>query len=160
MFQSLRDMDEIMVANFMICDEVIAAGNYDLVIGDESWEHRLPPSREPRPQEDSAFVWMTDFVGYLPMPDRGDREAFVRGRLQRGDDPPRSSAIGQIRDKVDLRRQPRRHRAGPVRSRPAVHPRMDRGSLRLRRVRDWLRSRRVGDRDELRAEFGYHHDER
>ena len=31
-------MDEIQVANFMICDEVSPAGQYDLVIGDESWE--------------------------------------------------------------------------------------------------------------------------
>ena len=60
----------------MICDEVIAAGGYDLVIGDESWEldyhlHENPDLKK------TAFVWMTDFVGYLPMPDSGDREAFV-----------------------------------------------------------------------------------
>src|SRR3984957_20706009 len=37
-FQALRRMDEILVANFMLFQETIEEGQYDLVIRDESWE--------------------------------------------------------------------------------------------------------------------------
>ena len=30
-------MDEILVANFMVFQEVVEEGHYDLVIGDEAW---------------------------------------------------------------------------------------------------------------------------
>ncbi len=75
-FQTLRDMDEIQVANFMLCDEVLMAGQYDLVIGDESWELDFHLHENPNLKK-TAYAWMTDFVGYLPMPGRGPREAFV-----------------------------------------------------------------------------------
>jgi len=75
-FQTLRNMDEIQVANFMICDEVLSSGNYDLVIGDESWELDYHLHENPELKK-TAYAWMTDFVGYLPMPGRGEREAFV-----------------------------------------------------------------------------------
>jgi predicted glycosyltransferase len=75
-FQTLRDMDEIQVANFMICNEVLTAERYDLVIGDESWELDFHLHENPHLKQ-TAYAWMTDFVGYLPMPGRGDREAFV-----------------------------------------------------------------------------------
>lgn len=75
-FQALREMDEILVANFMIFQEVVEEGNYDLIIGDEAWEidhfwHENPELKR------GSHVWFTDFVGYLPMPSGGDREAFV-----------------------------------------------------------------------------------
>jgi len=35
-FQALRRMDEILVANFMVFQEVVEEGAYDLVIGDEA----------------------------------------------------------------------------------------------------------------------------
>ena len=37
-FEALRRMDEILVANFMLFDEVIRTDMPDLVIGDEAWE--------------------------------------------------------------------------------------------------------------------------
>ncbi len=37
-FEALRRMDEILVANFMLFDEVIRADMPDLVVGDEAWE--------------------------------------------------------------------------------------------------------------------------
>ena len=37
-FQALRTMDEILLANFMIFQEVVEEGNHDLVIGDEAWD--------------------------------------------------------------------------------------------------------------------------
>jgi pimeloyl-ACP methyl ester carboxylesterase/predicted glycosyltransferase len=75
-FQALRRMDEILVANFMVFQEVVEEGCYDLVIGDEAWDvdyywHENPELKR------GQNVWITDFVGYLPMPDGGEREAFL-----------------------------------------------------------------------------------
>ncbi|MDX1691765.1 MAG: alpha/beta fold hydrolase [Acidimicrobiia bacterium] len=75
-FQALRDMDEILLTNFMVVDEVVAEGQYDLVIGDEAWEVDYHLHENPGLKK-AAYAWMTDFVGYLPMPERGEREAFV-----------------------------------------------------------------------------------
>ncbi|QKJ18013.1 alpha/beta hydrolase [Microbacterium hominis] len=73
-FQALRDMDEILVHNFMLFDEVAAAGQYDLVIADEAWEVDHFLFENPQLKR-GALAWMTDFVGYLPMPSGGEREA-------------------------------------------------------------------------------------
>ena len=75
-FQAVRRMDEILVSNFMVFHDAVAAGHYDLVIGDEAWDvdHFLHENPE---LKRTAFVWMTDFVGWLPMPDGGDHEAFL-----------------------------------------------------------------------------------
>ena len=75
-FQAIRRMDEILVANFMVFHDVVADGEYDIVIGDEAWDvdyyfHENPELKR------TAFAWMTDFVGWLPMPGGGEREAFV-----------------------------------------------------------------------------------
>jgi len=75
-FQALRSMDEILVANFMLFQEVVEEGNYDLVIADESWEvdhfwHEHPELKR------ATLAWFTDFVGYMPMPEGGDREAYL-----------------------------------------------------------------------------------
>ena len=75
-FQALRRMDEILVANFMVFQEVVEEGAYDLVIADEAWDidhfwHENPELKR------GSHVWMTDFVGYLPMPEGGDHEAFL-----------------------------------------------------------------------------------
>jgi predicted glycosyltransferase len=75
-FQALRRMDEILLANFMVFHDLNQAEDYDLWIGDESWEldyylHENPDLKS------AAYAWLTDFVGWLPMPDGGDREAFL-----------------------------------------------------------------------------------
>jgi pimeloyl-ACP methyl ester carboxylesterase/predicted glycosyltransferase len=75
-FQALRRMDEILIANFMIFQEAVEAGYYDLVIGDEAWDvdhfwHEHPELKR------GAFAWLTDFVGYLPMPGAGEAEAWL-----------------------------------------------------------------------------------
>jgi pimeloyl-ACP methyl ester carboxylesterase/predicted glycosyltransferase len=75
-FQALRRMDETLVANFMLFQEVVEAGQYDLVVADESWEvdhfwHEHPELKR------GALAWFTDFVGYMPMPEGGDREAYL-----------------------------------------------------------------------------------
>ena len=69
-------MDEIMTHNFMLLDEVVADGRYDLVIGDETWELDYHLHENPNLKK-TSYVWMTDFVGWVPMPSGGEREAFV-----------------------------------------------------------------------------------
>jgi len=75
-FQAIRNMDEILVNNFTVFHDVVQAEHYDLVIGDEAWDvdyflHENPELKH------FEFAWMTDFVGWLPMPVGGEREAFV-----------------------------------------------------------------------------------
>jgi pimeloyl-ACP methyl ester carboxylesterase/predicted glycosyltransferase len=74
-FFALRTMDEVMVNNFMTFADLMEEQHYDLVIGDEAWDvdyyyHENPElKRQP-------FVFLTDFVGCLPMED-DEREAFL-----------------------------------------------------------------------------------
>jgi pimeloyl-ACP methyl ester carboxylesterase/predicted glycosyltransferase len=75
-FQALRRMDEILLANFMVFHDLAQAEDYDLWIGDESWELDYYLHENPE-LKSAAYVWLTDFVGWLPMPDGGDREAFL-----------------------------------------------------------------------------------
>jgi pimeloyl-ACP methyl ester carboxylesterase len=75
-FQAVRRMDEILVNNFMVFHDIVRDHPYDLWIGDEAWEldyflHENPEEKR------AAYVWMTDFVGWVPMPDGGEREAFL-----------------------------------------------------------------------------------
>ncbi len=46
-FQALRRMDEILAANFMVFLDAVRQEQYDLWIGDEAWDRRLLPAREP-----------------------------------------------------------------------------------------------------------------
>ena len=127
-------MDEILVNNFMVFDEVVEDEHYDLVIGDEAWDvdyflHENPELKR------FAFAWLTDFVGWLPMPDGGDREAALtadynaemieqRARFRRLRD--RSVFVGDPDDVVpdtlraraagDPRRGPRRTSTSPATS--------------------------------------------
>jgi pimeloyl-ACP methyl ester carboxylesterase/predicted glycosyltransferase len=75
-FEALRRMDEILLANFMVFHDVVEETPYDLVIADEAWDvdHFLHENPE---LKRFAYAWLTDFVGYLPMPDGGAREAMV-----------------------------------------------------------------------------------
>ena len=75
-FQAWRRMDEILVANFMVLNDVVEAEHYDLVVGDEAWEadHFLHENPE---LKRFSFAWLTDFVGWLPMPSGGDPEAAL-----------------------------------------------------------------------------------
>jgi predicted glycosyltransferase len=75
-FQAIRRMDEILLANFMVFHDVVRDEQYDLWIGDEAWELDYYLHENPE-QKRAAYVWLTDFVGWLPMPDGGEREAFV-----------------------------------------------------------------------------------
>jgi pimeloyl-ACP methyl ester carboxylesterase/predicted glycosyltransferase len=75
-FWAIRRMDEVLVNNFMVFDEVVSEEHYDLVVGDEAWDidHFLHENPE---RKRFAYAWMTDFVGWLPMPDGGPQEAAI-----------------------------------------------------------------------------------
>ncbi len=75
-FQAIRRMDEILLANFMVFHDVVRDEQYDVWIGDEAWELDYYLHENPE-QKRAAYVWLTDFVGWLPMPDGGDREGFL-----------------------------------------------------------------------------------
>jgi pimeloyl-ACP methyl ester carboxylesterase/predicted glycosyltransferase len=75
-FQAWRRMDEILVANFMVFHDAVRDGDYDLWIGDEAWEVDYYLHENPE-EKRAAYVWLTDFVGWLPTEDGGEREAFL-----------------------------------------------------------------------------------
>jgi pimeloyl-ACP methyl ester carboxylesterase/predicted glycosyltransferase len=75
-FQAIRRMDEILLANFMVFDDLVREEQYDLWIGDEAWELDYYLHENPELKR-AAYVWLTDFVGWLPMADGGDHEAFL-----------------------------------------------------------------------------------
>jgi pimeloyl-ACP methyl ester carboxylesterase/predicted glycosyltransferase len=75
-FQAIRRMDEILLANFMVFHDLTREEDYDLWIGDESWELDYYLHENPEHKR-AAYAWLTDFVGWLPMPDGGEREASL-----------------------------------------------------------------------------------
>ncbi len=75
-FQAIRRMDELLIKNFMIFQDAVEGGDYDLVIADEAWDidhywHEHPELKK------ASLAWFTDFVGFVPMPSGGEREAFL-----------------------------------------------------------------------------------
>jgi predicted glycosyltransferase len=75
-FQAIRSMDEVLIANFMIFQDAVDEGGYDLVIADEAWDidhywHEHPELKK------AKLAWFTDFVGYVPIPSGGEHEAFL-----------------------------------------------------------------------------------
>ncbi len=75
-FQALRRMDEILATNFMLFHDVVRDKRYDLWIGDEAWDLDYYLHENPR-EKRAPFVWMTDFVGFLPVDARDEREHFL-----------------------------------------------------------------------------------
>jgi pimeloyl-ACP methyl ester carboxylesterase/predicted glycosyltransferase len=75
-FQAWRRMDEILLANFMVFHDLVRDEQYDLWIGDEAWELDYYLHENPE-QKRAAYVWLTDFVGWLPMPDGGEHESYL-----------------------------------------------------------------------------------
>lgn len=108
-FQAVRRMDEILVANFSVLQELVDSGDFDLIVGDEAWDldhfwHENPELKK------TAFAWITDFVGWLPMPDGGTHEAELTAdynaemlehieRFARVRD--RSIFVGELDDVID-----------------------------------------------------------
>jgi hypothetical protein len=146
-------MDEILVSDFMVFHDVIADRPYDLVIGDEAWEidyflHENPELKR------FAYCWLTDFVGWLPMPEGGAAEAALTADYN-------AEMIEQIA------RYPRVRDLALFVGNPGdiVAGKFGDG---LPLIREWLQDhyqfpsyvtgfdpQAVADRDQLRAELGY-----
>ena len=75
-FFALRTMDEVMARNFLTFAELLEQEHYDLVIGDEAWEVDYHYHENPELKR-QPFVFLTDFVGCLPMQEGDEREAFL-----------------------------------------------------------------------------------
>jgi len=67
-FFAFRTMDETMVHNFLTFADLVEAEHYDLVIGDEAWDVDYNYHENPELKR-QPFVFLTDFVGCLPMED-------------------------------------------------------------------------------------------
>jgi pimeloyl-ACP methyl ester carboxylesterase/predicted glycosyltransferase len=157
-FQAIRRMDEILLANFMVFQDIVREQHYDLWIGDEAWE--LDYFLHENPELKSApYVWLTDFVGWLPMPAGGPREAALTADYN-------AEMIEQIA------RYPRvRDRSIFVGDPEDIVPDMFGSSLPS--IREWTEQHYsfsgyvtgfdpvdLGERPKLRAELGYGDDER
>ncbi len=158
-FQAWRRMDEILLANFMLFHDLVREETFDLWIGDEAWELDYYLHENPE-QKRAAYVWLTDFVGWLPMPDGGEHEAYLTADYN-------AEMIGHIA------RFPRvRDRAIFVGAPEDIVP--DRFGPDLPYIRDWTEEHYdfsgdyitgfdpadVADREALRGELGYAQDER
>jgi predicted glycosyltransferase len=157
-FQCIRRMDEILVNNFMVFADLVETDEYDAWIGDEAWELDYFLHENPRLKR-TPYVWLTDFVGWLPMPDGGDAEAALTADYN-------ADMVEQIA------RLPRlRDRALFVGNPDDVVP----GQLgpALPGIREWTEQNfdfvgyvcgfdlaEVADRAALRASLGYRDDER
>jgi pimeloyl-ACP methyl ester carboxylesterase/predicted glycosyltransferase len=157
-FQAIRRMDEILINNFMVFHDIVREDRYDLWIGDEAWELDYFLHENPR-EKRARYAWMTDFVGWLPMADGGEREAYLTAdynaeMVEHIDTHPtlrdRAIFVGNAEDIVD-------ERLGP----------------QLPMIRDWTERnfefagyvtgfdpRSLGDRGELRHDLGYRPDEK
>src|SRR5438309_172810 len=158
-FQAWRRMDEILLANFMVFNDLVRDEDYDLWIGDEAWELDYYLHENPE-QKRAAYAWLTDFVGWLPMPDGGERESFLTADYN-------AEMIGQIA------RYPRvRDRAIFVGDPADIVP--DCFGADLPPIRAWTEDHYsftgeyitgfdpadVSDRDVIRERLGYRPDER
>ena len=158
-FQAIRRMDEILVANFMVFHDVVETGEYDLVIGDEAWDvdHFLHENPE---LKRTAFAWLTDFVGWLPMPDGGEREAYLTAdynaeMIEHVDRFPR------IRDRAIFVGEPDDIVPDDFGPGLPLDPGVDRAPLRVQRLRHGLRPAAARSTARRCArELGYRADER
>jgi pimeloyl-ACP methyl ester carboxylesterase/predicted glycosyltransferase len=71
-FQAIREMDEILAANFMAFHDLVGEESYDVWIGDEAWELDFFLHENPELKR-SPYVFLTDFVGWLPVDEREAR---------------------------------------------------------------------------------------
>jgi pimeloyl-ACP methyl ester carboxylesterase/UDP:flavonoid glycosyltransferase YjiC (YdhE family) len=73
-FYALRRMDEILCANYLLFDDVVRDTEYDLWVGDESWEIDYFLHENPG-RKIAPYVFMTDVIGFLPTDPDDRREA-------------------------------------------------------------------------------------
>ena len=78
-FNAFWDMDENMAANFMTFADVVERERYDLWVGDEGWDLDYYLHENPELKR-APYVFLTDFIGLLPMRDDPGSTEFVRCR--------------------------------------------------------------------------------
>jgi pimeloyl-ACP methyl ester carboxylesterase/predicted glycosyltransferase len=157
-FHAIRRMDEILVANFMVYHDLVCDEPYDMWIADEGWDvdyflHENPELKR------APYAWLTDFVGWLPMPDGGDRERALTADYN-------AEMIEQIARFPSLR-----DRSVFVGNAADVVPDTFGDGLPL--IRDWVEQNYqfsgyisdvspggLADREAIRAELGYRADEK
>jgi len=156
-FFALRTMDEVMARNFMTFADLVREEHYDIVIGDEAWEvdyfyHENPEiKRQP-------FVFLTDFVGCLPMSDDPREQYLCADR--NADDIEHVRRYPWIRDRAIFVGNPQDAPDQPF-------------GPDLPNIREWTRKNfafsgyvlpfdpaSLADTDALRARHGYRRDER
>lgn len=155
-FRAVRRMDEILVANFHVFADLVEAEQHDLVVADEGWEidHFLHENPE---LKRAPFAWLTDFVGWLPMPDGGAAEAALTADYN-AEMVEHVARYPRLRDRSVFVGEPDDLVTDPL-------------GPGLPTVRDWTREHfafcgwvptggPVGDRDEVRAALGWRPDER
>jgi pimeloyl-ACP methyl ester carboxylesterase/predicted glycosyltransferase len=156
-FQGIRRMDEILVNNFMVFSDLVQDQPYDAWVGDEAWELDYFLHENPE-QKRAPYVWLTDFVGWLPMPDGGDPEAALTADYN-GEMVEQIARYPQLRDRALFVGNPDDivpGRLGPE----------------LPEIRDWTQDHfdfvgyvtgfdpaDVADKAAVRAELGYRPDE-
>jgi predicted glycosyltransferase len=156
-FHALRRMDEILAANFMVFHDVVREQRYDLWIGDEAWEldyflHESPLEKR------VPFAWLTDFVGFLPMDQRDERERYLTADYN-------AEMVDHVAEHPEVR-----DLALFVGNPEDIVP--ERLGPELPMIRDWTERHfdftgyvtgfdpaALGERTELRAELGYADDE-
>jgi pimeloyl-ACP methyl ester carboxylesterase len=157
-FQAIRRMDEILVNNFMVFADLVEDEDYDAWIGDEAWELDYFLHENPRLKR-APYVWLTDFVGWLPMPDGGSAEAALAADYN-------AEMVEQISRLPALR-----DRALFVGNPEDIVP--DALGPALPGIREWTQQHfdftgyvsgfdpsQLSDRAELRASLGYRDDEK
>ncbi|HEY6549688.1 MAG TPA: glycosyltransferase [Solirubrobacterales bacterium] len=135
-----------------------ATSVYDLWIGDEAWEldyylHENPAEKR------VPFAWLTDFVGFLPMDERNEREGFLTADYN-------ADMVDHVAEHPEVRDM-----ALFVGNPDDIVP--ERLGPQLPAIRDWTERHfdftgyvtgfdpaDLGDRTRLRAELGYGDDER
>jgi len=157
-FFALRTMDEVMARNFLTFIDLMESEHYDIVIGDEAWEVDYHYHENPELKR-QPFVFLTDFVGCLPMEEGNRREAFLCAD-KNADDIEHVARYPWIRDRAIF--------VGNVEDAPELP-----FGPGLPMIRDWTRRNftftgyalpfdpaTLADTDRLRARHGYRTDEK
>ena len=157
-FFALRTMDEVMARNFLTFTDLVESEHYDIVIGDEAWEVDYHYHENPELKR-QPFVFLTDFVGCLPMEEGNAREAYLCAD-RNADDIEHIARYPWIRDRAIFV------------GNPEDAPDLPFGPG-LPQICDWTRRnfsftgyalpfdpRALADTDELRRRHGYRRDEK
>jgi pimeloyl-ACP methyl ester carboxylesterase/predicted glycosyltransferase len=157
-FFALRTMDEVMARNFLVFTELLREEHYDIVVGDEAWEVDYHYHENPELKR-QPFVFLTDFVGCLPMEEGNEREAYLCAD-RNADDIEHVARYPWIRDRAIFVGNPEDVSELPF-------------GPGLPRIRDWTRRnftfsgyalpfdpKSLADTDALRVRHGYRKDDK